>query len=101
MRFLYSFSSINAHIIHINTKVFSNNLKLRLVRLNYNKITTLNPELFKNLKLDCLGILHNECSDEYFGCEPFSDVIQEVSLKKGLSKCFSNCESDPNCNDKI
>jgi Leucine-rich repeat (LRR) protein len=85
----------------INTKVFSNNLKLRLVHLNYNKITTLNPELFKNLNLDCLSISHNECCNLYFGCGQFSDVIPEVDLKNGLSKCFSNCESNPNCNDKI
>jgi Leucine-rich repeat (LRR) protein len=82
-----SFNKIEA----LKSNIFKKNLRLESILLNNNQIKMLNTNLFHNLaKLVNLNFKRNECADRV-------NAYEFKNLRRELSICYKNCESDDEC----
>ncbi len=74
--------------------IFKSNRRLKNIYLENNKIKMLNTNLFHKLNnLLYLDFEKNDCIDRIFVRSEFKNI------KKELSICYKNCESDEECNE--
>jgi Leucine-rich repeat (LRR) protein len=82
-----SFNKIEA----LKSNIFKKNRRLESVYLNNNQIKMLNTNLFHNLvKLVNLNFGGNDCADKI-------NAYEFRNLRRSLSTCYKNCESDEEC----
>jgi Leucine-rich repeat (LRR) protein len=78
----------------LKSNIFKNNRRLESILLNNNQIKMLNTNLFHNLqKLVNLNFKRNKCANKI-------NAYEFKQLKRDLSKCYENCESDEVCKTK-
>ncbi len=82
-----SFNKIEA----LKSNIFKKNRRLESILLNNNQFKMLNTNLFHNLvKLVNLNFERNDCANKI-------NAYEFKQLKRELSTCYENCESDEEC----